>query len=265
MAGILHHDHGHNYLEYSHNHSEPIHNHSKYSHSFSAKKLPENDLESPVIDVVEASSQLSSPVPEEAPLTQHSWFQQNSPNIAESLEVSQNQLYKSESRVLNFLSGGGPHSYTNINVRSAFLHVIGDLIQSIGVVVASIIIYINPELTFVDPLCTFLFSIIVLWTTFRLFGEAIHVLMEGTPLSIDPSVIQKDLLSIENVIHVYDLHVWSISSNKMTMTAHINYQISNNSACESHSIPSSVLLAAKNIVLNKYGIQHCTIQVEEVK
>ena len=73
----------------------------------------------------------------------------------------------------------------NINIDSAYLHVLGDMIMSIGVIIASAIIYIEPSYEIADPLCTYFFSIIVLFTTLPVFKECIFVLLEATPSEID--------------------------------------------------------------------------------
>lgn len=75
-------------------------------------------------------------------------------------------------------SGGGGHGHSeNINVRAAFVHVLGDVLQSIGVFCAAIIIYFQPTWQLADPICTFIFSIIVLWTTITILKDAILVSM----------------------------------------------------------------------------------------
>ncbi len=77
-------------------------------------------------------------------------------------------------------SHDGKKSKKNINVRAAFIHVLGDFFQSIGVLVAAVIIYFKPEWQFIDPICTFVFSIIVLFTTFNIIKDTLNVIMEGT-------------------------------------------------------------------------------------
>ena len=67
----------------------------------------------------------------------------------------------------------------NINVRAAFIHVLGDFLQSLGVFVAALIIYFRPDLGIIDPICTFLFSVLVLFTTIRILKDTMNVLMEG--------------------------------------------------------------------------------------
>lgn len=71
------------------------------------------------------------------------------------------------------------HKKNNINVRAAFIHVIGDFLQSVGVLVAALVIFFKPEYSIVDPICTFLFSVLVLITTFNIIKDVLNVLMEG--------------------------------------------------------------------------------------
>ena len=84
----------------------------------------------------------------------------------------------------------------NVNVRAAFLHVLGDLLQSIGVTIAGVLIYINEDWRIADPICTFVFSVIVLFTTIPIMKECIQVLMEGTPIGIDVDALEDDLAAV---------------------------------------------------------------------
>jgi len=88
-------------------------------------------------------------------------------------------------------------------LSSAWIHVIGDLISSVGVVIAAIIIKFKPNLLIVDPICTFIFSVIVLFTTFKLVGKSVAVLMEATPSHIDPLEIEEDLAKVPGVRAVH--------------------------------------------------------------
>jgi zinc transporter 2 len=84
----------------------------------------------------------------------------------------------------------------SINVRAAFIHVLGDLFQSIGVIIAAIIIKVKPEWGIVDPICTFIFCVIVLITTFGIIRDCIKVLMEGVPFGINTNTILNDLMKV---------------------------------------------------------------------
>ncbi|EEC18776.1 cation efflux protein/ zinc transporter, putative, partial [Ixodes scapularis] len=109
----------------------------------------------------------------------------------------------------------------NLNVRAAFIHVLGDLIQSVGVLLAAIIIYFCPNCGVVDPICTLLFSVIVLVTTLAILKEALNVLMEGIPRSVDYHQVRAMLLSVQGVARVHDLHIWSLSLDKLAVSAHV--------------------------------------------
>ena len=77
------------------------------------------------------------------------------------------------------------HEHQNVNVRAALIHVIGDIIQSIGVIIAALIIYFKPEWWLADPICTFFFSVLVIFTTVPVVKDCIKVLMEGAPEEVN--------------------------------------------------------------------------------
>lgn len=83
-----------------------------------------------------------------------------------------------------------------MNMRAAVIHLVGDIVQSIGVVIAAIIIYCKPTWVIIDPICTFIFTILVLFTTIPIFRDCVTVLMEASPQGIDVEQCYKD---IENV------------------------------------------------------------------
>ncbi|KAI9478662.1 MAG: cation efflux protein [Benjaminiella poitrasii] len=148
-----------------------------------------------------------------------------------------------------------PHKETNINLRAAALHVLGDLLASIGVLISSIILIFKPKFTIVDPLCTFLFSILVLYTTYHLVQDSLAVLMEGVPGNIHPDLIEKSLLEVPGVIAVHDLHVWTLSPGKYSLTAHIKVD-------QSVSSYDEVLSKGQHIVCDLFGVHHSTLQIE---
>jgi zinc transporter 2 len=83
-----------------------------------------------------------------------------------------------------------------MNIRAALIHVIGDIIQSVGVLIAAIILYFYPTYWIIDPCCTFLFSILVLFTTIPIMKDCIKVFMEATPSSINIDRLIKDLSNV---------------------------------------------------------------------
>lgn len=95
------------------------------------------------------------------------------------------------------------------------------MLMSVGVIIASVIIYLKPDWQIADPLCTYLFSIIICFTTVPVFRECIYVLLEAVPTGIDIDQLEEDILNTEGVIQIHDFHVWAISVNKISMSAHI--------------------------------------------
>ncbi|KAI8089371.1 cation efflux family-domain-containing protein [Halteromyces radiatus] len=157
----------------------------------------------------------------------------------------------------NNTAGQKPHrKEANINLRAAALHVIGDLLASIGILISSIILLVNPKLTIVDPICTFIFSLLVLYTTYHLVKDSLAVLMEGVPQHLDPNQIEKSLLQISGVVAVHDLHVWVLSPGKSSLTAHIS--IDREAFCHYDDI----LTKSQRIICDMYGVHHSTLQIE---
>jgi cation diffusion facilitator family transporter len=101
------------------------------------------------------------------------------------------------------------------------VHVIGDMLQSIGVIIASVLIYIWPETKVADPICTYLFSILVIITTIPVFRDCVRILMEQIPKSINTDKIKESIMKVKGVKAVPDLHVWALAGNKNVLTAHI--------------------------------------------
>ncbi|PAV78134.1 hypothetical protein WR25_01868 isoform H [Diploscapter pachys] len=152
--------------------------------------------------------------------------------------------------------GGSSHSHDtrgNVNVRAALIHVIGDLIQSIGVLIAAIVIKFTGY-TAADPICTFLFSIIVLFTTIHVLKDIFYVLMEATPSHLDFNSVKKELLQIEGVLSLHDLHLWNLSMDKLAFSVHL--------AIEDDMRAMEIVAEARNLMREKFGISTATIQVE---
>ena len=99
------------------------------------------------------------------------------------------------------------HTKTDINIRAAMLHAIGDLLCSVGVLIASIVIWINPSMTWVDPFCTFLFGVMAIGTTLGILRDIFNVLMQSTPDNFDEVLVCKELMLIDGVVSVDLLQV----------------------------------------------------------
>ena len=139
----------------------------------------------------------------------------------------------------------------NINVTSAYLHVLGDMLMSVGVIIAAFIIYFFPAWNIADPICTYLFSVIICFTTVPVFKDCILVLLEGTPDQIDMEQLETDMLNLPGVEDLHDFHVWSISVGKFALSAHITSET-----------PLKTLCLATDLCRRKYKLFHTTIQME---
>lgn len=149
--------------------------------------------------------------------------------------------------MMRILHGGQHHS---LNMRAAYLHVLGDLLGSVGVIISGIILWMtqwNP----IDPIITLLFSLAILFSSGKVIKQSVRILMESAPEGISPAEVQKDLLAIPTVQEVHDLHIWSVSSTRTALSAHLV-------AADTHR----ALSAAHKIIEEKYAIHHMTIQVE---
>lgn len=157
------------------------------------------------------------------------------------------------------------HNHSQINVRSAFIHALGDLLQSIGVLIASALIwYDESKFRIADPICTLLFSIIVIFTTVNLMRDILSVLMESVPSHLDYTEISMELKQLTDVAQVHDLHVWNLSLGKPSLSVHLLVQSSTLDS-DGKIIPAcadAILRNAQNVLENKFDIHHSTIQIE---
>ena len=139
-------------------------------------------------------------------------------------------------------------------IRAAYIHILGDMIQSTGVLLAALAIYLfqdtHPGVRILDPICTFCFAIVVLCITFPVSRDCIFVLLESTPRDLDIESLYAELSSIKGVISVHDIHLWNISIGRPSIALHI--------ICEN---PGDTLKIATE-TCKDYGIKHCTIQTE---
>lgn len=127
---------------------------------------------------------------------------------------------------------------------------LGDTIQSLGVILAAVIILNFPEATIADPICTFVFSIIVLCTTIGVATECIRCMMEAVPVGLDVIALENDMNKLPGLKDLHDLHVWSLTTGKTSLSAHLTSED-----------PTLTLIEANKLFL-KYGIYHSTVQVE---
>ncbi|NXK19632.1 ZNT3 protein, partial [Arenaria interpres] len=107
------------------------------------------------------------------------------------------------------------------SVRAAFIHVVGDLLQSIGVLVAATIIYFKPQCKIADPISTLFFSVFVLGSTFTILKDVFRVLMEGTPRGVAFETVKEALLGVSGVKGTHDLHLWALTLSHHAVSVHV--------------------------------------------
>ncbi len=141
----------------------------------------------------------------------------------------------------------------DLNLRGAWLHVMGDLLGSATAIAAGLAI-ITLGWLWADPLCSILISLIIIIGAWRLIIESVNVLLEGTPAHINLSAVETTIRETAGVCGVHDLHVWTISSGKEALSAHIRHD---------ESVAHSDLLArVRDRLHERFGIDHLTIQME---
>lgn len=157
---------------------------------------------------------------------------------------------------VNLYLGLGMRHEENLNVRSAVLHIIGDAVASAGVIVGGIIIQITGW-GVIDPLLSIGIAILIAFSAWRIVKQTIVILMEGTPKNVDIDEVMKEILSVDGVKDVHDLHVWSITSGKNALSCHI---VVNGELCITEC---QQMLRTIEHRLAHTGIEHVTIQPED--
>ncbi|KAK2826583.1 hypothetical protein Q5P01_020797 [Channa striata] len=150
---------------------------------------------------------------------------------------------------------GHSHEHVNASVKAAFIHVVGDLLQSVGVLLAATIIHFWPEYKVADPICTFLFSVLVLGTTFKVTKDVLRILMEGAPQ--DVHAVREQLLSVRGLAAVHTLHMWSLNMTHSLLSVHV--------VTEEDADAQIVLMKATKLLRTEFGFSSITIQVEQCR
>lgn len=141
----------------------------------------------------------------------------------------------------------------DLNMRGAYLHVIGDLLGSVAAIAAGILI-LSLGWLWADAVCSILISLIIIFGAWRLILESVNVLLEGTPSHINLGTVEEKILETAGVGGVHDLHIWTISSGIEALSAHITHDDS--------VVHSDLLAAVRQKLHDNFGIDHLTIQME---
>ena len=143
----------------------------------------------------------------------------------------------------------------SVNTRAALVHVMGDLLGSVAALIAGVVIQLTGWMP-IDAILSILVSLLILKSTISILHESYHFLMEGVPLHIDYLEVGKDLKNIPGVLAVHDLHVWEMTPSFPALIGHI--EIAN-----IREWPE-IMVRINTMLLDKHGIDHVTLQPEEV-
>jgi cobalt-zinc-cadmium efflux system protein len=143
----------------------------------------------------------------------------------------------------------------NINLRSAYLHMIGDAISAFGVVVAGLLVVFTGW-HLADPLVSILIAVLILWTSWGILGESVSVLLEGTPKGMRMPDVIATIRGMPGVLGVHDLHVWTVGPGAVACSVHILV------AEQTVRDGQQILRAVVKELREHYKINHTTVQVE---
>ncbi|PIA58519.1 hypothetical protein AQUCO_00500453v1 [Aquilegia coerulea] len=232
MAVLLGHDHGHGHghshggHDHGHSHDSHDHGHNGHDHGHSHDNHDHGHSHSHGISITRHDTEHSHDI--ETGIT--------NPLIA------QDEVAKKEKK------------QRNINVQAAYLHVLGDSIQSVGVMIGGAVIWWKPEWKIIDLICTLIFSVVVLGTTIKMLRGILEVLMESTPREIDATRIEKGLCEMPEVVAIHELHIWAITVGKVLLACHVKIK---------PDADADIMLdKVVDYIRREYNISHVTIQIE---
>ncbi|CAI9772606.1 unnamed protein product [Fraxinus pennsylvanica] len=235
MALMLGHDHGHGHAhEHGHDHGHREHEHQDHGHE-------DDHLHTHGVSIISHYNHHEG----ETKHDEHHHIHD------EHLEAP---LIKSSSEAESKPKGSHKQKRWNINVQGAYLHVLGDSIQSIGVMIGGAVIWYKPDWKIIDLICTLIFSVIVLGTTIKMLRNILEVLMESTPREIDATQLERGLCEMEEVVAIHELHIWAITVGKVLLACHVKIR--------PEADADMVLDKVISYIRSEYNISHVTIQIE---
>jgi len=143
----------------------------------------------------------------------------------------------------------------DLNVRSAYMHMLGDAVSAVGVVIAGIVVAFTGA-SIADPIVSMIIGVLILWSSWGILKESVNVLLEGVPEGMDMETVERTIGAVHGVITVHDLHVWTVGSGMICCSCHI---MVNEQSVRSGE---NVLRAVTEELENNFGIAHATIQIE---
>lgn len=161
--------------------------------------------------------------------------------------------------LINILSGLILHGSKDqsLNVRGAYLHVLGDALGSVGAIIAGFIMW-TTDWMYADPIFSIIIGLIIIYSSSHLLRETIHILMQGTPANIVPVDVRAAIEKIEYVSGLHDLHIWTLTNGIDALSVHVS--LSKNAPTDEYD---EIIRKIRKMSHKKFGIEHTTIQIEQ--
>jgi cobalt-zinc-cadmium efflux system protein len=148
-------------------------------------------------------------------------------------------------------------SKDDINVRSAFIHMLGDAVDSMAIVAGAVIIRFTGWV-WVDPILSILIGVLIVWTAWDIIRESLNILLEGLPRGLALPEVASSMRSIAGVLDVHDLHIWSLGSSTHALSCHVLIEDVPPSASD------CILRSINGMLADRFSIAHTTVQFEHV-
>lgn len=159
--------------------------------------------------------------------------------------------------VMNLVAASALHSHSHddLNVHSAFLHVIGDAAASVGVIVGGLVMYFTGWFM-IDAIISVGIGFVIFWGSWRVIRESVHILLEGVPRGMTIADVSEAIRTVEGVNDVHHLNIWTICSHILALSAHIDVMP------EYKVEQAEVLRRIEELLFDRYHISHTTLQAE---
>jgi cobalt-zinc-cadmium efflux system protein len=148
-------------------------------------------------------------------------------------------------------------SGNDINIRSAFLHMLGDLLGVVAIMAGALIIR-STGWTRIDPVLSILIAILIIWTAWDITRESLNILLEGLPRGLELKQVTEAIRDVDGVLDVHDLHIWSLGSNSHALSCHVLI------ADMPPSKSDHILHRVKHLLADKFHVHHTTVQFEHM-
>jgi cobalt-zinc-cadmium efflux system protein len=180
------------------------------------------------------------------------WQRIKMPEEVQGIEV---MLIAIGGLIVNAISAYLLHSASaeNLNMRGAFLHVVSDMLGSVGAIIAGVLIW-KFNWTIADPIFSVLMCLLIIFSSWQLIRESLNVLLEGTPSHISIAAVIAAMMRVRGVLNVHDLHIWTISSGNDALSAHVTIDAS--------ASYKGTLESLQKTLRANFSIGHVTIQIE---